>query len=95
MNQARILDIEKQIKNLRDKKVEAVDRYVELFHPLKPGDVVMVTGYGHKGKSMQVESIGVSRGFRDTFTWTAKGRVFKKDKTLGQQRAEWEQKVID
>jgi hypothetical protein len=60
--------------------------------PVKIGDDVKVTGYSFRGKTMRVFHIALHKGYKDRYSWKARGFVLNKDGTPGARtgETEWE-----
>ena len=80
-----------EIEQMKEQAQSALNEMVELMCPVKIGDVVVITGYTHKGKKMVI-----TRRWAQIPSWMPKPRLFitvagdviKKDGLPGLQTAE-------
>ncbi len=73
-----------------NKKLAEHKKYVcKQYSPVQVGDEVIVNGYAHKGKKMLVTYVYLKCHGSSREQFTAKGKVIKKDGTVGSQTAEW------
>ena len=85
--------IDEKIKELSSDRKKLIGKWIESSHPLKIGDVVEVNGYSYQGKLMEVEKLGVEYDRFEGWTWTATGKVLKKNGEPGLNRGEWSKRV--
>lgn len=87
-----IIDIETEIKELKQKLKDTKEEWCKNEHPLKIGDEVEVTGYSYKGKKMRIDHLGVIKQllWSEKHVFVATGVILKKDGSKGQQRGEWD-----
>jgi hypothetical protein len=73
---------------------QAVDnlrqQYAEQECPFKVGDIVDICGRSHKGKRMQITSIGYRLAF--TLRWVVVGRVLTKTGVVGKNATSFDQR---
>jgi len=90
-------EMQEQIKQLDDAIHNLKKKVIEENCPVKIGDVVEVTGYSNNGKMMEIHSIELCNyGWKEThYEYKIKGKVIKKDGTVGKNNGENRIKVVE
>ena len=88
----RIKKIDNTMDVLKATRFRLLREWVEAEHPLQLGTAVTANRYAHKGKTMIVTERSISFGYYGP-TWTAQGKLYKADGSLGTRTAEWEQSM--
>jgi len=91
--------ISEDLKKLEELKAEVVaaeqralahkQEIIERHSPVKIGDDVVVNVYSHKGKTIQVDRVGLRDCFGGFFRFEATGFVKKANGAAGLNRGEW------
>lgn len=71
-----------------NKYAETKRRFADEFEGVSVGDTVVVTGFSHRGKKMNVEHVALVEDWFGSLRIKATGRVIKKDGSVGSMRAE-------